>query len=275
MMRVMSSHPDLAPPRRHDSGAEARSGPELGPEPQVRATTRDGHGGVTRPSKEVPAKPNNRRTGAAERRHARQREIVEATRALFDAREMRDANIDDIARAVGVNRAIIYRHFASKDELFALTLAEYLTELRSLLQGADAGGTPPERLADIAGAYADFCLKYPAFLDCALALLRQPASDLISEVSEAVIRELGRQLGACLATITRVLRDGTATGDFAVEDVDLTANMIYLQTLGSLHLARTGFIVGEGGHGSVSVRAVDEDQFRSLVVRAVLSAARV
>jgi hypothetical protein len=51
--------------------------------------------------------------------------------------------------------------------------------------------------------------------------------------------------------------------------------MIYLQTLGSLHLARTGFIVGEGGPGSVSVRAVDENQFRSLVVRAVLSAARV
>ena len=58
---------------------------------------------------------------------------MEATRALFDAREMRDANIDDIARAVGVNRAIIYRHFASKDELFALTLAEYLTELQDLL----------------------------------------------------------------------------------------------------------------------------------------------
>src|SRR5262245_341370 len=65
-------------------------------------------------------RPRSRRTGAAARRRERQREIVQATRALFDAREMRDANIDDIARAVGVNRAIIYRHFASKDELFAL-----------------------------------------------------------------------------------------------------------------------------------------------------------
>ena len=77
----------------------------------------------------APGQARTRRAGAAARRRERQREIVEATRALFDAREMRDANIDDIARAVGVNRAIIYRHFASKDELFALTLAEYLQEL--------------------------------------------------------------------------------------------------------------------------------------------------
>lgn len=212
------------------------------------------------------------RTGAAIRRMARRREIVAATRALFDAREMRDANIDDIARAVGVNRAVIYRHFASKDELFAFALAEYLEELQERLRQADdERRSAPHRLADIAGAYADFCLEYPAFLDCALALLRQPRSYLVSEVSESVLLQLGELMVACLSIISRVLRDGTAAGDFAVEDVDLTANMIYLQTLGSLHLARTGFIVGDRGSGRPGVRSVDERQFRSLVIRAVLA----
>lgn len=221
------------------------------------------------------ARPTGRRAGAAARRQARQQEIVAATRALFDQREMRDANIDDIARAVGVNRAIIYRHFASKDELFALTLAEYLEELEERLRVADGGGpSAPQRLTDIAGAYADFCLEYPAFLDCALALLRQPGTHLISEVSEAVLQRLGRHLVACLSIIAGVLRDGTRAGDFAVDDVDLTANMIYLQTLGSLHLARTGFMVRDAGSGTAEVRTVDEHQFRSLVIRAVLAAAR-
>jgi len=217
----------------------------------------------------------SRRTGAAARRRARQREIVEATRALFDAREMRDANIDDIARAVGVNRAIIYRHFASKDELFALTLAEYLEELDQRLADVDDAARPaPERLAAVAGAYADFCLQYPAFLDCALALLRQPGEYLLAELSEAALQRVGRFMVASLARIADVLRAGTEAGDFAVEDADVTANMIYLQTLGSLHIARSGFIVRDAGHGVPEVAPVDSDQFRGLVVRTCLAAAR-
>lgn len=227
------------------------------------------------PSDPAVVSATHRRSGAAARRRARQREIVQATRALFDAREMRDANIDDIARAVGINRAIIYRHFASKDELFALTLAEYLEELDQRLAEIDDERRPaPDRLAAIAGGYADFCLKYPAFLDCALALLRQPGTYLLAELSEAALQRVGRFMVASLGRIATVLRAGTEAGDFAVEDADVTANLIYLQTLGALHIARSGFIVRDAGQGIPEVVPVDEEQFRGLVVRAALAAAR-
>jgi AcrR family transcriptional regulator len=216
-----------------------------------------------------------RRAGAAARRRERQREIVEATRALFDAREMRDANIDDIARAVGVNRAIIYRHFASKDELFALTLAEYLQELDLRMAEIDDESAPaPDRLATVAGAYADFCLQYPAFLDCALALLRQPGEYLLAELSEAALQRVGRFMVAGLGRIADVLRAGTEAGDWAVEDADVTANLIYLQTLGALHIARSGFIVRDAGQGVPAISPIDAAQFRGLVVRSCLAAAR-
>jgi AcrR family transcriptional regulator len=216
-----------------------------------------------------------RRTGAAARRRARQEEIVAATKALFDQRGMRDANIDDIARAVGVNRAIIYRHFASKDELFALTMAEYLTELNDRMTRADdLGGPAPSRLAGLAGAYADFCLEYPAFLDCAIALLRQPGQMLLNEVSGHALELLGRRMVSCLSVIADVLRAGARSGEFRVVDADLTANMIYLQTLGSLHLARSGFIVRDAGGGSPELVPVVNEQFRDLVVRTALAAAR-
>src|SRR3954470_7125469 len=84
---------------------------------------------------EVPQ--DGRRTAAAARRRLREKEILAATRALFDARGVRDAQIEDIARAVGINRAIIYRHFAGKEELFALTLVGYLEELSGRLQRTD------------------------------------------------------------------------------------------------------------------------------------------
>ena len=79
---------------------------------------------------------DGRRTAAAARRRAREKEIIAATRGLFDKRGVRDAQIEDIAKAVGINRAIVYRHFTGKEELFALTLVGYLDELRGDLAAA-------------------------------------------------------------------------------------------------------------------------------------------
>ena len=93
------------------------------------------------------------RMGVDERRAARRREIIAATRALFDERGVRDAQIEDIARAVGINRAIIYRHFSSKEELFAVTLVEYLHELESAFAAVvDPSAPPRRRLASIVAA---------------------------------------------------------------------------------------------------------------------------
>src|SRR3712207_8461208 len=84
---------------------------------------------------------------AAARRRLREAEIISATRALFDERGVRDAQIEDIARAVGINRAIVYRHFTGKEDLFALTLVGYLEELREALEQADdPTAAPAERL---------------------------------------------------------------------------------------------------------------------------------
>src|SRR5213080_1688515 len=103
----------------------------------------------------------------------RERQIVAATRALFDEQGVQEAAVDGIARAVGINKALIYRHVASKEELFILVLISYLGELRD--------GFPEDRSDPVAALresidrYTAFCLEYPAFLDCALSLMRRPA----------------------------------------------------------------------------------------------------
>src|SRR4051794_22580462 len=112
-------------------------------------------------------------------RRSREQELVHATRALFDERGAQDAPIEEIAKAVGIRRGLIYRHFSSKEELYVLTVTDYLTELDETLATALAGGgDPPARLERWARAYAGFCERYPAFLDCALSLMRRPARDL-------------------------------------------------------------------------------------------------
>ena len=216
------------------------------------------------------------KAGAAARRRERQREIIAATRSVFDARGVRDAQVDDIAKAVGINRAIVYRHFASKDELFGLALVDYLTELDAGLAAAadeHADGDPEVRLRGLAEVFVDFCLTYPAFLDCALSLLRRPGTELLGEMSEASLFTLGRTMGTSLGRLATVLREGAGTGHFTVDDADLLANVLYAQGLGVVHLARAGFVVTADGPGS-HFRPVEDTAVREATVRGILATAR-
>ena len=138
---------------------------------------------------------------SSDRRAARRQEILAATRRLFDERGVRDAQIEDIAQAVGINRAIIYRHFSGKEELFAMALVGYLDELDAELGTAGrSSDDPSERLVAIVHAFLDFGEQHPAFVDCALALLRRRGDELMDEVSEPVMFRLGRAMTACTPT---------------------------------------------------------------------------
>jgi AcrR family transcriptional regulator len=172
-------------------------------------------------------------------RQVREAELVAATRALFDERGMQEAPIEEIAKAVGIARGLVYRSFSSKEELFVLTVTDYLAELAELLETAvAAGGEPTTKLEAIAHAYAGFCQRYPAFLDSSLALMQRPARELYEVVSESVWLRLGQGMASCIGPLADTLREGAESGAFAIEDPDYTANVLWTQTLGVMHLAR-------------------------------------
>jgi AcrR family transcriptional regulator len=215
------------------------------------------------------------RTPIASRRAAvrreREREILAATRLLFDERGMQDAPIEDIARAVGINKALIYRHFSSKEELFVLTLSGYLSDLAASLDEVPAALDPVERLQEGWRRYTDFCLEHPAFLDCSLSLMRQPAGDLRDTISDAVWIRLGQSMAACLGRLSRILARGAEQGLFSVEDPDFTANYLYTQTLGAMHLARVGAGVRAGAGGVPEPFPIDPLQVQEACIADVLA----
>jgi AcrR family transcriptional regulator len=217
---------------------------------------------------------DGRRSAAAARRRAREAEILQATRALFDERGVRDAQIEDIAKAVGINRAIVYRHFSGKEELFALTLVGYLEEMRGSLEEASAAGGPAEeRLARIVGAFVDYALAHPAFVDCAQALMRRSGPELLDEISESALFRLGRGISGCLSILS-ALEDGVRAGDFTVSDPTLLANTLYASGLGALQLARVGILVKEAAPGVPTVGEISHDQVRDYLVVSALALAR-
>ncbi len=210
------------------------------------------------------------RQPAAARRRAREREILQATRRLFDETGVRDAQIEDIARAVGVNRAIIYRHFSGKEELFALTLVSYLDDLEvRLTEAAARGDDPAAKLTAVVEEFVDFGLEHPAFVDCAQTLMRRPGPELLEEISEGSLFRLGRGISACLARLSEVLDAGTESGVFTQHDTTLLANHMYASGLGALQLARVGMLVKESAPGMPAISPVSgEDVKRYLVATA-------
>ncbi len=160
-----------------------------------------------------------------------------------------DAPIEDIARAVGINKALIYRHFSSKEELFVVTLTSYISELADRLEEVPKTLDPAAQLEDGWRRYTDYCRAHPAFPECGLSLMRRPASELRETISDAVWIRLGQSMAACLGKLSRILALGAEEGTFTVEDPDFTANHLYTQTLGAMHLARLGVGVKAGAGG--------------------------
>jgi AcrR family transcriptional regulator len=194
-------------------------------------------------------------------RRTRERELVEATRALFDERGIQDAPIEEIARAAGIARGLIYRHFSSKEELYVLTVTLYLEELDGVLAKAIAPEDgPASQLEHWARAYARFCGRYPAFLDCALSLMRRPAGELHDAVSESVWLRLGQGMARCIGRVSDLLQEGSRAGVFSVEDADYTANVLWTQTLGAMHLARMNVGLREAAPGLPALFSVAHDR---------------
>lgn len=200
-------------------------------------------------------------------RQVRERDLVAATRTLFDERGMQDAPIEEIAQSVGIARGLIYRQFASKEELFVLTVTDYLAELSDLIRTAMTGSERPDKQLELmTEAYARFCLRYPAFLDCSLSLMRRPAVELKDQVSESVWLRLGQGMASCIEPLTRIVRK------LGAEDPEYTANVLWTQTLGTMHLARSRVGLRELAPGVPDLFRVDADR---LVASCVASAAAV
>jgi AcrR family transcriptional regulator len=208
--------------------------------------------------------------GALSTRRQREREIVDATRALFDERGVQDAPMGEIARLAGINKALIYRHFASKEELFVLTATRYLEELTASLAAIDHGAPPRERLIACAERFTDYGLAHPAFLDCVLSLMRRPAGELTEVVGEGVLLRLGLTMSEAVDGLADVLRDGVAAGDFAIDDVDLTANLLWTKAIGALHLARLGVGVSRTDGGLPRFFPIEPARVRAALVRDAL-----
>src|SRR4051812_5134592 len=68
------------------------------------------------------------------RREDRRAQILAAAVPVFARHGFREASLDDIAAQAGITRAIVYRHFDSKEELYRAILDDARVAIRDELQ---------------------------------------------------------------------------------------------------------------------------------------------
>jgi AcrR family transcriptional regulator len=137
--------------------------------------------------------PPKRRLTAEERRSA----ILDSALAVFSERGYHSASIDDIATEAGVSKALIYEHFASKQELHGDLIARNARELTERVAGALSGvevESTSERLATGLEAYL-------AFVEERRDAWRMLFRDAADPESSAVLDRMVEQVTAEVTTL--------------------------------------------------------------------------
>src|SRR2546423_14589038 len=83
-------------------------------------------------------------------REARRNAILDGAAEVFGAKGFEATRMDDVAKAAGVAKGLVYKHFSSKDALFEALVdrqgRDYAEQLRGALSTTDLAGQPYEAL---------------------------------------------------------------------------------------------------------------------------------
>ena len=131
------------------------------------------------------AAPKRRLTGE-ERRTG----ILDAALAVFSQRGYHSASIDDIAREAGVSKALIYEHFASKQELYADLIARNVRELTQRIGGALVGVELESGAARLATGLDAFFAFVEERRDAWRMLFREAADPEAAAVLDRMIEQV-------------------------------------------------------------------------------------
>ncbi|MFD7907630.1 TetR family transcriptional regulator [Kitasatospora sp. NPDC059722] len=157
-----------------------------------------------------------RRPGGEDTRGA----VLEAARAEFGARGYQKASMRAIARAAGVDAALLHHYFGTKDRLFLAAL-DFPVDPRAVVERVLAGER--ERVGERVAAFVLGLWEEPAVRDRLLALLRTAAA---SEEVAALVRGF---------MVTELV--GRLAGELDLEEPELRVELTLSQIVG-LAMAR-------------------------------------
>lgn len=143
--------------------------------------------------------------------------LLQSAREVIEDGGYGAASVVAIAERAGVAAGTLYRHFASKEELFVEVFRSVCSgeerAMRAAAGALPARATAVERLEAVLATFADRALKNPRL---AWALIAEPVDRLV-DAERLTYRE--RYAGL----VAEVLREAVAAGEVPRQDVEFTA----------------------------------------------------
>ncbi len=157
-----------------------------------------------------------RRTRSADRRSA----LIDAALAVFIAKGVSGASVDDVVTTAGVAKGTFYLYFGSKDEVISAVAERMVAAVGDAVEAAAATGQGSafERVLALGGAMAQ--VGHTAHERDLLEFIHRPENRTVHEqMSDRIMARLA-------PTLAGIIGDGVAEGSFRPQDPDLAANFV-------------------------------------------------
>jgi AcrR family transcriptional regulator len=113
--------------------------------------------------------------------------IISAARAEFAQHGIDGARVDQIAKQAGVNKAMLYYHFHSKDKLYQAVLKDFFAIISGRISKHIASADSVEQaLAGLVGIHAGVIAEYPHLRPIMLRELAEPHGDILDWFAETM-----------------------------------------------------------------------------------------
>jgi TetR/AcrR family transcriptional regulator len=170
--------------------------------------------------------------------------ILRAAVREFAREGVAGARTDAIARAAGVNKALLYYYFKDKEALYEAVIDQVFGGLTANVHEVLARRLPPRaKILAYVGAHFDYVASnplYPPIVHGELMRARRGSTPQFERIVKQYFRPL-------FTKIAEVLRDGQATGDFRqVDPMHFIPSMIavivfYFSSVAPVMRLMTGF----------------------------------
>jgi TetR/AcrR family transcriptional regulator len=141
--------------------------------------------------------------------------ILQAAAKEFAEQGIAGARTDSIARAAGVNKALLYYYFKDKETLYGAVLdSAFLAMKANVFQALDSDLPSREKIMAYVGTYFDFIAMnqlYPKLMQREMMRAREGHSEHIDRLIKTYFQPIYRRLG-------QVLKQGIAEGEFRKVD---------------------------------------------------------
>ncbi len=153
--------------------------------------------------------------------------ILDAALTEFAEFGLAGSRVDRIAERAGVNKAMIYYHFSSKEELYQKVIEEHMLKmLEKGIQAFTGGSSVEEILENFAEMYVQAFSQKPEFVKILLRELADPQTSIVEKTAE-MIAGMGVQ-----QQITTAFQVGVAAGVLRKVDVRQTFVSFVLMNVG-------------------------------------------